>query len=193
MAPVARAPAMGERPGGLRGPRRRIRGHVRAVAAVVGAAECGPRRPSRPRLRRTAPMRAPRTKCCAGAGVHGRAGRSAARPAHRSSRMARAVIPVDMTDVERIDFVCAGRAAQHDQPHRSAAQGGPDRRRVADHPGAAAAHRHFAAAFRQEGTVALAGPILAGRDRGPRPGRTHRPAVEDPRNDDNAREQASRR
>ena len=56
--------------------------------------------------------------------------------------MRRTVVPIDMSAVERIDFVCAGRAAQRHQPHRRPAQVGADRRRLADHPGAAAADRH---------------------------------------------------
>ncbi len=71
----------------------------------------------------------------------------------RASR--NAVAQIDMTDVERIDFVLRRRAAQCDQPDRRPAQGGADRRRVADRPRAAAADRHLAAPFRQESGLTL--------------------------------------
>ena len=56
--------------------------------------------------------------------------------------------------VERIDFVCAGallNAVNRIEQQRKAVQ---IARRLADRPGAAAAHRNLAAPFRQEGTVA---------------------------------------
>ena len=48
------------------------------------------------------------------------------------------------------------RTPQSHQPDRIAEEGGSDRRRVADHPGAAAAHRRFAASLRQEAPIAAA-------------------------------------
>ena len=95
---------------------------------------------------------------------------AAARKARRFSLHGRTVVAVDLSEVERIDFVCAGAMLNLISRLEAERDGGPIRRRVADPSGAAAAHRGVAPAFRQEvGLIfrrrpgACQGRVAAGR------------------------------
>ena len=72
------------------------------------------------------------------------------------------VVAVDMSEVERIDFVCAGALLNVINRIESQQEDRADRRRLADHPGAPAPHRRFAAPLRQEAAIA-AFPVAFGR------------------------------
>ena len=158
MAPVARAPAVDARPGRVRRPRDRIRDGVRAVAAVVGTAAGAAVAAASAASRAMPPHDARTTQATWSRGPASwpAVARSSMAQLVRALRAAPHVVPIDMSAVERIDFVCAGALLNAINRVESAAQGGADRRRVADHPRAAAAHRHLAAPLPEEAAVALA-------------------------------------
>ncbi len=110
MAALARAPAMGQRSRGVRGPRGRLRRDVRALAALVGAARA---RGDGGRATEAAPHPAGHDDGSADADVLKWTGVLAGSLAPQLGKLAdsvhgRAVVAVDMSEVERIDFVCAG-------------------------------------------------------------------------------------
>ena len=152
VAAVARAPAVANTAGGVRRSCRRICRGVRAVAALVGAAarRCRLPPPRRPRWCRRARLSMREAFPLAGVLAGSTAPQIAAFAKYAHGRD---IVVVDLTAVDRIDFVCAGALLNAIGRVEAAAQGRADRRRVADHPRAAAADRRLAAPFPQEDRV----------------------------------------
>ena len=108
VAALARAAAVGARAGGLRRSRDRVRDGLRALAALVGAAaEAGGAGRGGPRVRRSRARRALRRTPWHSA-ARSSATRDRSLRSSPNSPTAGTSIPIDMSDVERIDFVCAG-------------------------------------------------------------------------------------
>ncbi len=135
----------------IRRPRDRICGCFRTVATFVGTAadrcRTAPRRSGEPGAVPEGPPA--NVELLAWQGI------LPARPIRRCGKLAafsdgKHAVPIDMSGVDRVDFVCAGSLFNAISTCRIAAQDGSDRRGQSDRARVAAADRYFPETFHQE-------------------------------------------